>query len=106
MLSSQYKDENHANRVINYSDILYIISDHNYIVIHIANELGTIKVRGILSAFSEKLTESFIHSGRSLCFNKNYVKMLKGRNLEMIDGRQFVIPATAIKKVREKMNEF
>lgn len=99
------KDENHASRVINYSDIMYIISDHNYIVIHLANELGTIKVRGNLSTFSEKLTDSFIQSGRSLCFNKNYVKILKGRNLEMIDGRQFGIPATAVKKVREKMNK-
>ena len=59
----------------------------------------------LLSTFSEKLTDSFIQSGRSLCFNKNYVKILKGRNLEMIDGRQFGIPATAVKKVREKMNK-
>lgn len=97
------KDENLAKRVINYSDIMYIISDRNYIILYLANNQGKIRVRANLSAFVEKLPDGFVSVSRSYCVNCRYIKTLKKQELTMTDGEKFSVPAVSIKKILNKM---
>lgn len=99
------KDENLVNRVINYSDIMYIKSDGNYILICLGNQQGNIRVRGKLSTFMECMPTGFLQVSRSYGINRNYVKSLHGVEIIMIDDTKFQIPATAISKVKREISE-
>lgn len=92
------KDDRHTNHVINYSDIMYIIADHNYINIH-RNGYGVIRSRANLSAFIVGFPDEFIKPCRSYCVNKSYIKTLNGRKLTMVDGREFIIPTKYLRQI-------
>lgn len=97
------KDENHASRIINFSDIMYITSIGNYILISLSSEKDALKVRGNLSTFTEKLSDNFIQPSRSFTVNKSYIKKLEGKMLVMIDGEKFYIPSAGLKSFKNKM---
>lgn len=98
------KDENLVNRVVNYTDIMYIVADHNYIILHLADEQEDVRMRGNLSAFVKGLPPAFVQASRSFCINKSYVRSLQGQNLIMIDGKEFKVPAAAKKQMREAVS--
>ncbi len=99
------KDENLVNRVINYSDIMYIVSDRNYIRLSLTHGQGSIKVRGNLSTFVEQLPAGFLRVSRSYCINKSYVKLIHGHMLVMIDGKEFQIPNPIRKQICVAINK-
>ncbi len=94
------KDVSGLTRIINYSDIMYLTSDRNYIHLFLSHNNEDIKVRSNLSTFSEKLPTGFFQPSRSFSINKSYVKSFDGRILTMIDGKEFRVPVIAVKNLR------
>lgn len=99
------KDENHVNRIINYSDIMYIKSDGNYIRIYLGNQQGNIRMRGKLVTFMEKLPEGFMQVSRSYGINRSYVKSVHGTKIIMVDNALFQIPATITARVKKEITK-
>ncbi len=94
------KDVHGFTRIVNYSDIMYLTSDRNYIHLYMSHNNEDIKVRSNLSTFSEKLPKGFLQPSRSFSINKSYVKSFDGRILTMIDGKEFRVPVIAVKRLR------
>ena len=95
------KDVNGSSRILNYSDIMYLTSDRNYIHLFMSHNNEDIKIRSNLSTFSEKLPKGFLQPSRSFSINRSYVKSYDGRVLTMIDGKEFKVPVIMAKKMRE-----
>lgn len=95
------KEVNGSSHIINYSDIMYLTSEKNYIHIYLSCNHEDIKIRSNLSTFSKMLPKLFLQPSRSFSINRNYVKSFDGRILTMIDGKEFRIPVIAVKKLRE-----
>ena len=49
------KDGNGVSRILNYSDIMYLRADGNYVHIILANGQENLRIRGTLSTLMEKL---------------------------------------------------
>ena len=95
------KDIHGLSRIVNYSDIMYITSDRNYIHIYLSHNHEDIKIRSNLSTFSEKLPKGFFQPSRSFTINKSYVKSFDGRFLTMIDERKLRVPVIVARRLRE-----
>lgn len=97
------KDTNKVTRVINYSDIMYMKTDHNYMEIYMSGESMPIRIRGNLSIFAKKLPEYFIELGRSAIVNRNFVIAMDERIITMINRTKFQVPLKNVKQIRKKL---
>ncbi len=95
------KDVRGLSRIVNYSDIMYLISDKNYIHLYMSHNNEDIKVRSNLSTFSEKLPKGFFQASRSFTVNKSYIESFDGRILTMIDGKKLRVPVIIVRRLRE-----
>lgn len=96
------KDGNGVSRILNYSDIMYLKADGNYVHIILANGQENLRIRGTLSTLMAKLPEEgFIKVSRSLGINRSYVKSVYGNKLIMMDKEVFQIPATVCVSVKK-----
>lgn len=99
------KDTDKVVRIINYSQIMYIEADRNYINISISKKNNKIRTRMNLSAVSKLLPTYFVELGRSSIVNKYYVREMKDREINMVDGKVFHIPRQSMVVIRNKINE-
>lgn len=95
------KDQKVFHR-INFTDILYLQSDHIYIDVFL-KEGKKISVRGSLNEYMNKLSSSFFRSHRSYIVNLDYMTKLNGNKLE-IQGTEIPIGQNQREELLSKLN--
>lgn len=87
------KDCHGITRILNYSDIRYVMANHNYTILFCVGNEEQVRIRRNLSEFITTLPENFVQISRSCCVNIDYIDKLKKRTLILIDGSELIVPA-------------
>lgn len=94
-------DENGATRFVYMSEILYVMANHNDLIIETIN--GVINAKLSISRFMKQVDGDFLKVHRSYAINLNYMSKLERYIITMTNGEKIPVPVKRYNNIRDEL---